>query len=173
MYVQRHLMIWCYMYSLAMISCPLIIPHDSAILVCYYNDWTIPYNSTNCVYTYNFIYALLKLTDIVWVYSKVMIACGGNRGTVAALHHQGWPILCLLVAWVAAISQMLGGPTILWHRKWRLLRTIWGQLWLEMAETAVVLQLMSLFFGCGSFFRKSDSEPEHFTLATLMQISGA
>ena len=38
---------------------------------------------------------------------------------------------------------------------------------LEMAGTAVVLLLMSLFFCCGRCFGKSDSELERFTLATL------
>ena len=41
----------------------------------------------------------------------------------------------------------------------------------QMAGTAVVLQLISLFFCCGRCFGKFDSEPERFTLAT--QISGA
>ena len=40
-----------------------------------------------------------------------------------------------------------------------------------MAETAVILQLISIFFCCGRCFVESDSEPERFTLAT--QISGA
>ena len=40
-----------------------------------------------------------------------------------------------------------------------------------MAGTAVVLQLISIFFCCGRCLVESDSEPERFTLAT--QISGA
>ena len=41
----------------------------------------------------------------------------------------------------------------------------------QMAGTAVILQLISFFFCCGRCLLESDSEPERFTSAT--QISGA
>ena len=41
----------------------------------------------------------------------------------------------------------------------------------QMAGTAIVLQLISIFFCCGRCFVKSDSEPERFTFTS--QISGA
>ena len=41
----------------------------------------------------------------------------------------------------------------------------------RMAATAVVLQLISIFFCCGRCIVKFDSEPEGFTLTS--QISGA
>ena len=41
----------------------------------------------------------------------------------------------------------------------------------QMAGTAVVLQLISMFFCCGRCLVEFDTEPERLTLAT--QISGA
>ena len=54
------------------------------------------------------------------------------------------------------------------------LRWTWGEAdkySVQMAGTAVVLQLVSILFCCGRCLVESDSEPEHFTSAT--QISGA
>ena len=46
-----------------------------------------------------------------------------------------------------------------------LFRTVF--FWFKMARTAIALQLISFLFCCGRCFRKSDSEPERFTSATL------